>query len=58
MVFQRNNIGKFGMAEKTHAALALIDAWGKNRAAIPAATKEKARALFEAINSRFDKNLT
>jgi len=58
MVFQRNNIGKFGMAEKARAALTLIDAWGTDPATIPAATKEKARALFEAINAKFDKILT
>jgi predicted ATP-dependent endonuclease of OLD family len=58
MVFQRKNFGKFGMPDKAAAALALIDAWGKDRATIPAATKEKARALFEAINASFDKNPT
>jgi hypothetical protein len=58
MVFQRNNLGKFGMAEKARVAFALLDAWGKDSATIPAATKEKARALFEAINASFDKNLT
>src|SRR5580704_4904285 len=39
------------MAEKARVALALLDAWGKDSATIPAATKEKARALFEAINA-------
>ena len=58
MVFQRKNFGKFGVPEKTAAALALMAAWSKDPATIPAATKEKARALFEAINASFDKNLT
>jgi hypothetical protein len=58
MVFQRNNLGKFGMAEKARVALALLDAWGKDPATIPPTTKEKARALFEAINASFDKYLT
>lgn len=58
MVFQRENLGKFGTQEKTAAARALIAAWGKDPAAILAATKEKARALFQAINASFDRNLT
>ena len=29
-VFQRKGLGKFGMAEKAAAALALIDSWGKD----------------------------
>jgi hypothetical protein len=48
MIFQRKNFGKFGVPEKAAAALALIAAWGKDPATIPVATKEKARALFEA----------
>ena len=43
MVFQRKNFGKFGVPEKTAAALALMAAWSKDPATIPAATKEKAR---------------
>ena len=53
-VFERKHLGKFGMAEKAAAALALIDAWGKNPTSIPEPTKEKARALFGAINAHFD----
>jgi len=53
--FERKKLGKFGMAEKAAAALALIDAWGKDPATIPDATKEKARALFAKINADFDK---
>lgn len=52
-VFQRENLGKFGMAEKAAAALALIDAWGKDPASVPDLTREKARALIEAINGAF-----
>ena len=53
-VFQRKGLGKFGMAEKAAAALALIDAWGKDPSSVPEPTREKARALFDAINGHFD----
>lgn len=53
-VFQRKGLGKFGMAEKAAAALALVDAWGKDPSSVPGPTKEKARALFDAINGHFD----
>lgn len=53
--FERKNMGKFGMAEKAAAALALIDGWGKDPSMITDVTKERARALFEAINGHFDK---
>jgi hypothetical protein len=53
-VFQRKSLGKFGMTEKAAAALALIDAWGKDPSSVPAPTREKARALIEAINGHFD----
>ena len=36
------------------AALALIDAWGKDPSSVPEPTREKARALIEAINGHFD----
>ncbi|GAB4228619.1 MAG: hypothetical protein Kow0032_09150 [Methyloligellaceae bacterium] len=52
--FQRKGLGKFGMAEKAAAALALIDAWGKDPNSIPEFTREKGRALIDAINARFD----
>lgn len=51
---ERKNMGKFGMAEKAAAALKLIDGWGKDLSTIPDPTKEKARALFDAINRHFD----
>ena len=53
-VFQRKGLGKFGMAEKASAALALIDAWGKDPSSVPEPTREKARALFNAINGHFE----
>ena len=53
-VFQRKSLGKFGVAEKTAAAIALIDAWGKDPSSVPEPTKEKAQALFDAINGHFD----
>ncbi len=53
-VFQRRGLGKFGMAEKAVAALALIDSWGKTPSSVPEPTREKARALIEAINAHFD----
>jgi predicted ATP-dependent endonuclease of OLD family len=52
--FKRLGLGKFGVAEKAAAALALINAWGKDPSTIPDPTKTKARALFKAINRRFD----
>ena len=53
-VFQRKGLGKFGMAEKAAAALALIEAWGKDPSSVPEPTREKARVLFDAINGHFD----
>ena len=52
--FQRKGLGKFGVAEKAAAALALIDVWGKDPSSVPEPTREKARALIEAINGHFD----
>jgi hypothetical protein len=52
--FERENMGKFGTAEKAAVALKLIDGWGKDLSTIPDPTKEKARALFDAINRYFD----
>ena len=52
--FQRHGLGKFGMAAKAGAALALIYSWGKAPSSVPKPTREKARALIEAINARFD----
>jgi predicted ATP-dependent endonuclease of OLD family len=52
--FDRKKMGKFGMAEKAAAALALIDGWGKDPSTIPGPTREKAGALFDAINRHFD----
>ena len=54
MVFSRLGLGKFGIAEKAAAALALIDAWGKSASSVPELTRERAAALVEAINSGFD----
>ena len=53
-VFQRKDLGKFGMAEKATTALALIDAWGKDPSSVPKPTREKARALFDRINGHFN----
>lgn len=52
--FQRGNLGKFGMAEKAGAALVLIDAWGKDPSSVSESTREKARALIDAINAQFN----
>lgn len=54
MVFDRLGLGRFGIAEKAVAALALIDAWGKDASSVPELTRERAAALVEAINSGFD----
>ena len=53
-VFQRYGLGKFGMTKKAVAARALIDSWGKTPSSVPEPTREKARALIEAINAHFD----
>lgn len=52
--FQREGLGKFGGTEKTATARVLIDAWGKDPSSVPGPTQEKARALIDAINARFD----
>ncbi|AZG75914.1 AAA family ATPase [Methylocystis rosea] len=52
--FERMSQGKFGMAEKAAAALVLINSWGADPSAINDPIKEKAYALFEAINRHFD----
>ena len=52
MVFQRIGLGTFGMAEKAAAALALIDAWGKEPTSVSELTRKRARALVDAINAR------
>lgn len=51
--FQRKGWDKFGAEQKTSAALKLIDAWGKDPKSVPDPTREKASALFAAINARF-----
>jgi hypothetical protein len=51
--FHRLGKGKFGIPEKTAAALILLDDWGKNPTKVPAETKAAARALIEAINKHF-----
>ena len=55
MVFQRTGLGRFGKAEKSAAALALLNEWGWEPANIPEVTQTRARALIDAINARFDK---
>ena len=55
MVFRRTGLGRFGKAEKSAAALALLNEWGWERANIPEVTQTRARALIDAINARFDK---
>lgn len=52
--FKRKGLGKFGMAEKAAAALALIDAWGKDPNSIPEETRKLGRSLIDTINARFD----
>ena len=54
MVFQRTGLGTFGISEKAAAALVLIDAWGKEPTSVPELTRERARALVDAINARFN----
>ena len=51
--FQRKGWDKLGVEQKTAAALKLIDAWGKDPKSVPDPTREKASALFAAINARF-----
>ena len=55
MVFQRTGLGRFGNAEKSAAALALLNEWGWEPANIPEITQKRARALIDAINKRFAK---
>ena len=55
MVFQRTGLGRFGKAEKSAAALALLNEWGREPANIPEITQMRARAVIDAINARFDK---
>ena len=55
MVFQRTGLGRFGKTEKSAAALALLNEWGWEPANIPEVTQTRARALIDAINTRFDK---
>ena len=55
MVFQRTGLGRFGKAEKSAAALALLKEWGWEPANIPEVTQTRARALIDAINTRFAK---
>ena len=55
MVFQRTGLGRFGKAEKSAAALALLNEWGWEPANIPEITQKRARALIDAINTRFAK---
>ncbi len=54
MVFQRTGLGTFGISEKAAAALVLIDAWGKEPTSVPELTRERARAVVDAINARFN----
>jgi len=51
--FERKGLGKFGPEHKTAAILKLIDSWGKDPKSVPDQTRERASALFAAINSRF-----
>jgi predicted ATPase len=58
LAFDRLGLGKFGPVEKANVALALVDAWSKKPSSIPKMTKEKASALFTAINDRFSRTAT
>jgi predicted ATPase len=58
LAFDRLGLGKFGFVEKAKVALALIDAWSKQPSTIPKMTKEKAFALFTAINDGFSRTAT
>lgn len=49
----RLGCGEFGMAQKAKVALSIIDEIGKKPSSIPAITKERAKALFTAINAMF-----
>jgi hypothetical protein len=53
-VFERMGWGYFGQADKAATALAVLDDWGKSPSKVPQSTKENARALFAAINARFN----
>jgi predicted ATP-dependent endonuclease of OLD family len=51
--FERLGKGKFGIPQKTAAALVLLEDWGKNSAKVPADTKAAAKLLIVAINKHF-----
>ena len=53
-LFRRTGMGDFDKAEQAKVALALTDNWGRDRSAIPEATKENARQLAEALNRKLD----
>jgi uncharacterized protein (UPF0147 family) len=52
-VFQRLGLGNFGIAEKTAAALVLLDDWAKDVNAVQHQVIENARVLITAINDHF-----
>lgn len=52
-VFARLNMGEFGLSEKVSAALKLIESWSKNPQSISQETRNKASAVFAAINKKF-----
>ena len=52
--FQREGLGKFGVAERASAALALIEEWSKTPSSVPNSAREKARLLIDSINDHFD----
>jgi hypothetical protein len=54
LAFQRRGMGKFGIAEKTAAALVLLDDWGKDVSKVPQETMESARVLIRTINAHFE----
>ena len=52
--FERLGIGKFAVDEKVMTALNLIRNWGTDPGSVPDITKNRAGALFRAINQSFE----
>ena len=52
--FQREGLGKFGVAERASTALALIEEWSTTPSSVPNLAREKARLLIDSINGHFD----
>lgn len=51
--FARQGLGEFGAAQKSAAALRLIDEWARNPTSLSQATADRAQLVITAINCRF-----